>query len=600
MRPLHISFDDKSRCLFASTSRGTILKFDADLKQLATSQPGYNLNNLYVMIIDESFIYARDISGRLARWHKDTLVLDTVIDLTNWSDPNEESLPNVSHGLFLHNGYLYVAMPQGKIGKFRQDDLSFIGLSEYLPKALIESFDFTGPQGHFAVDFSGYVYAGDIDQMMKPVSRVATGACHQILYDKKFDRYWITDDYHCGLALFSAHDPQNIQRVPLTRDDVEWMSFNHGQSQILVACFDRFIYRLSNEREPKILGKFGPYKYQVNHVEWTSHGIYALTESGEIYLTDPATGEIKQGPTGTNAVWDIQPVPGSRGQFLVAFEDGFVRRMNIEGENIKTESECNLGMGMVRRIISGDDGGAFVLTVAGQVARLDRNFSILWLHESQPLLRDFIRRAGKILFCTEQGELTCLDEGTGALLWRRNFDMPLWSVTADPLGQFYWVAARLCEMGDQGQESTARPADVVVGDLATGIELRRESAYGNIKRFKWLDDQHMLINGNGRVATSVVRASDFSVVRCWRDWQLNTCEGTLVHNSRLYTTTYGYQLNTFEFAGEILESAFPFEDYATSLAAVDDKHIVAGGRGAYLSVFSVHEGLPVLAATKRF
>lgn len=598
MRPTHVNYDDDLKCLFAATNRGTVLKLDEDMNILSSSNPVYNLNNLYVMTLDQTYIYARDIAGRLARWRKDNLSLDAIVDLTAWSAADEADVPNVSHGLFIYEESVYVSMPQGRMGRFRQTDLKFEGLSDYFPKALLECFELTSPHGHFAVDFSGHLYQGDINSQMEPVARIANGACHQVIYDKRFDRYWVTDDYHCGLALFHAQNPKEISRLPLTNDDVEWMAFNADQSQVLVACFDRFVHLIQNAESPSLIRKIGPFKYQVNHVIWPHpNQAYALTEAGEIYRFDPETGEFICGPTGTNSVWDIRRAES--GDYLVAFEDGTLRRIGIQNMSFDVKQERNLGLGMIRRVCPvGEE--SLALTTGGHVLRVDREFEPVWIYETRPLLRDFARSNGRVVLCSEAGELSCLDETTGRLLWRRHLDLPLWTVTIDSQGENYFVASRLCERGDQNAESSGKPAEFIVGRMSDGAEVRRHHIFGNIKRMQWVDDQHFLMNGNGKVATSLVRAEDFSVVRCWDSWQLNTCEATLVKDSKLYTTTYGYQLNTFDYGGEILESAFPFEDYATSLASVEGEFILAGGRGAFLSLFKQREGMPVLAVTKRF
>ncbi|NCN40077.1 hypothetical protein GW916_02400, partial [bacterium] len=320
MRPLHIEYDHQSKLLFSTTNRGTVLKFNEDLDLLQTSLPIYNLNHLYAIASDEKFIYARDINGKLARWHKDNLELDRIIDLYAWNQAEEAEVPNVSHGLFLKNGVVYVSMPQGRIGKFSQQDLEFLGLSEYLPKSLFEDVELSSPHGHFAVDFSGYLYQGDIDEDMRAISRVANGACHQMVYDQRFDRFWITDDYHCGMALFKASHPEKFQRLPLTVDDVESMSFNSDQSELMVACFDRYIYRIKNELNPHVIDRIGPFDYQLTHVRWVGEQqAYALTESGEIYRFNPNSHEKKSAGTKTNAVWDIQTSLYDPNQFLVAF-----------------------------------------------------------------------------------------------------------------------------------------------------------------------------------------------------------------------------------------------------------------------------------------
>ncbi|NJL23729.1 MAG: hypothetical protein HC902_00110 [Calothrix sp. SM1_5_4] len=117
---------------------------------------------------------------------------------------------------------------------------------------------------------------------------------------------------------------------------------------------------------------------------------------------------------------------------------------------------------------------------------------------------------------------------------------------------------------------------------------------------KWLAPDRLLINGGGAVATTVLSWPEMQDVQIWSAWQLNTCESALVYKDRVYTTTYGFQLNTFHVNGQIEESAFPFEDYATSLAIVGDNLLLAGGRGAFLTLFALRDGLAQIISLKRF
>ena len=602
MRPVHFCFDHDLNCLFASTNRGTILRLDSNLNTLTSSDPVYNLNSLYVCRIDKTHIYAREITGKLVRWTKDDLKLDQVIELTAWSDPEQVNLPNVSHGLILHKDSVYVSMPQGALGKFRKHDLEFEKLSTYLPKALIESISFDGPTGHYAVDFAGLLYHGDADSELRPIARIAHGACHQLIYDRKFNRYWITDDFHCGLALFRAEAPTEIQRLQLTNDDVEWMSFNADQSELLVACFDRHVYRIANEPEPRVIGRIGPLKYQVKQVEWTAVGTaYALTEAGHLYRLELDSGSFFAGSTGTNAVWDLKPSNSTGSSCWAAFEDGTLRELRADHGKIEILYERNLGFGMLRRILPRKGGGIFVLAAnSGLVAALDATLNVLWSHQARPLLREFALSGENLLVCSESGELTLLDARTGLVRWQRDFLLPLWCVSIAPCGSKYLVSHRSCHQGDQGTESTNEPARLFIGDLESGEITGERPVFGNIKKMSWLAKDSLLINGNGEVATSVLSWPSSLVDRKWSAWQLNTCEATLIYKERVYTTTYGYQLNTFSFKGEIEESAFPFEDYATSLAVVGENLLLAGGRGAFLSLFRLQDGLPQLVTSRSF
>jgi hypothetical protein len=339
----------------------------------------------------------------------------------------------------------------------------------------------------------------------------------------------------------------------------------------------------------------------VKQVIWAeSESAFALTESGEIYRLNLRTNQFSKGPTGTNAVWDIKKSASLNSSYWAAFEDGCVREFEIAHCQIQILQETNLGYGMIRRVIPHPTSGLFILATGGTVAYLNAELEPKWVYKTRPLLREFALHGQDLILCSETGELSLLDANTGKLRWTRNLELPLWSISIDPSGKNFLVSTRLRYRGDQGQESTPNPAHFMIGDMASGEILKDNPLFGNIKRMTWLSTDRLLINGNGQIATSLLRWPELDTLKTWSAWQLNTAEGLAVYEDRIFTTTYGYQLNTFDINGEILESAFPFEDYATSLLVTGNDLLVAGGRGAFLSLFAIRNGLPVAISTRRF
>ncbi|NJL23728.1 MAG: PQQ-like beta-propeller repeat protein [Calothrix sp. SM1_5_4] len=261
------------------------------------------------------------------------------------------------------------------------------------------------------------------------------------------------------------------------------MSFNEDQSELLVACFDRYIYRIANEETPRVLGRIGPLKYQVKQVEWVGAGLaFALTESGHIYKLDILRGEFISGKTETNAVWDIKTANQGTTHW-VAFEDGYVRELRVDSGALEVLREYNPGLGMIRRLIPTEDGKLFVLAAnSGVVALLDADLKPMWSYSTAPLLREFALSGQNLLVCTEQGELTLLNATSGRLQWMRNFDVPLWCCSISPDGRDFLVSHRLCDRGDQEAESSGSPASILIGNLMTGEISRTCSKFGNIKK----------------------------------------------------------------------------------------------------------------------
>lgn len=604
MRIISSVFDKSTGYIFAGTNRGTVFKLTSGLKIIASSEPSYNISYLFALNVDESFVYGRDNCGKLARWTKASLFLDKQVDLGAWAQPNYALVPNACHGLFINAGYLYTSLPTGELAIFNKSDLNLEKIIDHGNKALFESICFDNPKKHFATDFSGFLYQGNVDEKLEIISRASLGAIHKLDLDKLHNRYWFTDDYHGGIGLFNENNPAIFDRIVLTNDDTEYLAFDETHEHILVACFDRYIYKLRNEKQPTVLKKLGPYNYQLTFVEWINADTgLALTEAGDLFTFSVDTGEIEQIIKGADCVWDLRPSQKTPNLFFTAFESGNIAKIKFETNcGLEVVMKKQLDYGMVRRIVPLMGDQTLVLSTSGFIAKLDENFEKIWEFKTKPLLRDIAVCDQKVIFCGETGELSCLSLKEGTLLWTKNLQNPLWSVFCDDSKDSFIVSSRTLNLNGEKERATIKNAPVFFGSLNDGSIFRTEYVFGNIKKIRSIDDEHILINGNGNIQTSLVKKNDLSMERIWGDLQLNTAEAALLHpkTGHVYTTTYGFQLNTYDHSGEILESDFPFEDYATTLSFFGDDYIIAAGRGAFISVFKLKENLPSLAFTRRF
>jgi hypothetical protein len=199
----------------------------------------------------------------------------------------------------------------------------------------------------------------------------------------------------------------------------------------------------------------------------------------------------------------------------------------------------------------------------------------------------------------EAGELVLVRIVDGEITWRRQFDKPLWAVCY--YGDDLLFAERCFSPPDQGGEATTHIANLYRLNVATREIVFRMEYSGNTKRIAVLDNGHVLINGNGDVKATEFDLEAKKVVKQWSAWQLNTCEDVCQLGDHVYTVTYGYQLNTYEYDGKLVDCQFSPDDYPKavygSTTANGTPFLMVAGRGAYLSLYAVRDGIPEVAAT---
>jgi hypothetical protein len=115
---------------------------------------------------------------------------------------------------------------------------------------------------------------------------------------------------------------------------------------------------------------------------------------------------------------------------------------------------------------------------------------------------------------------------------------------------------------------------------------------GNFKRIKRIDESNVLINGNGKIHTQIYNLKNRETLKLWEKWQLNTCEDAIQIENYIYTITYGYQLNTYDFASyQILSSQLPFVNYPKKILHLHDQYghwTLVVGRTNFVSIFNIN------------
>lgn len=597
MRILNLTYEKQSQILFASTNRGTVIRYSHDLSHQLSSDPIYDLQSIHVVVVHNESIFGREITGKLVQWDKKSLELLQIVDLNNWLDESTARVPNACHGLTIFRDKLYVSMPTGQVARFDSKTLQLEWISDYITASNVECFNFADDNFHLLTEFTGKLYAGNIDAEMKAVTQLSGAVIHRVVYDNLYSRYWATDDFFCGITLFNKNNFAQPLRIKLSHDDVEYIDLSEDQRLALVACFDRHVHVIENHEIPVQRNRLGPFDYQVIQALWRDNdSCFVLTESGAVCVANINNNKIIRHVEPQNCVWDLQPCVQNPKAFWAGCESGVIGKFHHEKGQLRLINESQLGLGPIRRLIPVNGDQAYVLSMNGVIALVDLESRVVWQHKTAPLLRDFTLFQEQLFYCSENGDLVALNRFDGKVAWKRIFDLPLFSVSIHPSEGKLIVTEKLVA----DKDTLNCDNRLLVIDSESGEVLRSVVLRGNAKSITWVDDSKFLISGNGNVRSKLIAWPDLSELMRWDQYQVNTAERIQLLGEFVHTTTYGYQLNSYSIDGSMVDAAFPFEDYATALMTIGKNTIVAGGRGGFISCFKVTDGVPQFTSQFKF
>ncbi len=612
-RILHISKIPSEDCLFGSDYNGRVHKMNLDLETVCQSDPLPGIaNGLYAITCNQRYVYGRDMQGNLIQWHAADLSIARVVHLRNIGDSRERTsataIPTVSHGIFLWEDRIMVVSPYGDLLQFDADTLEYIKKTALPAQAFVESFDGSIDDCHVVSDCAGYAWYGHLDQGFEQKIRLDFGPIHCLRYDPRHHRHWMTTDNHGGLSVVGLRG-DGIHRITFTTDDVEWFAFNEDASRAYVACFDHYLHVLDNEQKvPKHIRKIGPFKFQLKQVLYVSpERIYVLLESGEIYQLNEA-GEIgRQAASGTDCIWDIAQDPHTHNRVYCPMENGgycHVEYDALENGTFKLQvidQKPSYGFGRMRRLKPLQTSGFIAGFTDGTVARIDATGKLVWLQNNQSIVRDIDISSDqtRCLAVSENGRAVEYNVQNGEIIWQQNFDKPLWACCYR--GDDMLLSERCRSERDENTETTIPIAHMyLVNGETKEFDLSIE-LHGNVKRIKCLANGHILFNGNGDVSAIEYDIDSKKALKIWSAWQLNTCEDMQIFEDHVYTITYGYQVNSYRYSGEIIDSQFSLDNYPKALYSAKTSDgipvLLVGGRGPYLSMYRINAGKPEIVQT---
>ena len=591
-RILSIKYLPQSNSIIASGRKGQVYILDSNL-QVQKRSP---MNDLYhpinAMVVNETEIFTRDTYGNVVKWDLATLTTKEILyaqELRDHTDTESDAanVTSPSHAIALQGTSLFVSTGYGKVAEI--DTLTFTvkNISDPTKNTFLECINLVSDTLNVLSDFAGNLYYGDLK---RPDSfqtfKADRGPIHCVTFDPRYNRFLFTTDNSYSLGLFNPAK-RSIEKLKITNDDLEWIDLNNDFSLIYVACFDHYLHVFTNDINPRLKQKIGPFKFQLKQVLCTQKNeLFVLLESGEIYKLNETGELLAQSPWRGNAIWTTDVHPTLPNQFYSGLEDGSVLVSEVMEVNnsvtLRTLARLPFKFGRIRRALPLSDSSFIGISTSGYAFRATKEGQILWEQEIGGILRDvaFNSTATKALIGSENGLAIELNTLNGAELDKFNFEAPIWAVCYD----------------HQDRRLVAeRRHRLHVFDADSNHPVKRIDAFDNIKRLKVVGNS-LIVNGPGAIWE--VDLDTWQIKTVLREWLTTTCENALVLNQKVYGISYNCYLTTHDrSSGEILDvqgSLFDFPKGLVHYQSTNSKdYLFVSGRGPYFALFQMVDGIPL-------
>lgn len=601
IRITNIVIDNNTGNIFAADDKGLLRKLSPELDLIKSSISTKFSAYIGAIDQDDQYIYTRDIQGKIVKWNKLTLQPEVMLLTDNLcSERYLDTTPNYSPSQTMHSfeDHIYTSNAYGEIIKLSKKNLECEKIYNHQEFTMMERINHKDSENFYATDVRGQVWwfnDSKIKKLREPTEYSSTAHC--IIYDKKNERLWYTDDNQGGVTIINT-EGQHERDLLFTIDDVEEIAFSMDYEYVYIACFDHYLYLYENKKIPVLNRKIGPFKFQLNHVKvHKNNNIYITLESGEIFCLDANTHEIIYSAFGTNAIWSLDNLHTDKGSIIMAgTESGSLLLLKPDFKNniinFSLENHKKINNSRLRRAIQIDDNKIACISSNGELQILSSiDNSIISSIKLQGILRDIcVLDDRNILICSESGHLYKYNHVIEAIEQEIQFKNPLWCICYDGL--------KYIVLGTRSLNSTGSLLflDRKSLDVVEKIEIR-----GNPKRIRKLKDGLVLIVGNGQFNIRILDTISLNFQTILNEWVSNTVENAIVLSKKIYAITYGQQLLSYSLEDNTIQSVqFNIESYPKGLALYHNNksdYLFIGGR-EFLSVFKVSDDYdPILIKT---
>ncbi len=602
-RLLRVVYSRTHDVLIGSDVKGRVHKFDPDLNLLQSSPvPTYD-RPVNAICLTEKYVFTKDRFGAIGKWD-----LETLLPLDFWDGrlvcdragllEDEEPSPSPNRAIAYLNGRLYTPNAYNQFVVLDAETFEILDIRPSPSKTYVDCICVDAPDVQAVSDVVGNLFIGDLEKNDFPVQRrVDTGVVHGVVWDRRHDRFWTTQDgglgedrcVRTGVTTLEK-DGSLFREFKLSHEDNEFIAAEPEGRYVFAGGFNGKIGVFDNtERDFKLERVIGPLDFQIISATVASKDqIYALLQTGDILKLDREGRELARTRFANRCVWTLEPHP-SDASLLYAGTDAGVALLRygpgrFESVRIEQLAHHALGLGIVKDVRPFPDGSFIGVSRKGWLFRADRDGRILWQRRVAGVPRGCAAGPGwdRALFSSDAGSAWELDARSGEVLDEIPVGSPSYACV-------YAGDGRRVVTADAGQQVLVYAADSheILGAVR-GFKYR-------LKRIGRLSNGEIFVVGPDGFFELDLEA--YAVRRSYGDFLVSTKENGVLCDGFLHVGGYGYQVGTYRHeTGEIVDLKENLPDFTKAFAARVPEDgvpiLLVGGRGGFVNAYRVVGGVP--------
>lgn len=578
--------------LLAADTAGRVHLLNENLEPQLSSpavRGGQLISNL---VVTARWIVGKDRRGNLMKWTRDTLDLAEFLEAPTMSQASgTPSGPVPESALAELEGRIYTTNSQGDLVVLDADSFSVESITPQTPGT--DSFEFIcaeHPTVQAMADRSGRILVGSLRSAEFRTATTAPERVHEVRYDTCHNRFWVVESGakdRPGLrngVIIVGRDGTVEAKFPFSRYELTFLEFSPDQSVAYTGGMEGILYVIANDTRPMLVKSIGGFPHELADLAVGPDGsLFVLTLSNELVKVDQDFDCVQvRAPVLRQDVLGLAPALEDPHRLYCGTDDGVT----------------------VLEVRDGPAGGGPAMVPA---AHHDTRFG---------MIRQLAALPGGYAAIGHR-EVVFRADGNGKVRWQAPLDDMGFGLAVSPGYQRVLVATGVCaveldaETGETRGRLTVDGVPLTAAAYGPAGERVLADRHGVICAFAQDTDDELWWTDTGQVPgrvwsqdDAVYVCSDAGLLQLVpgegvvsRRWGGATCECALVDSAEglVHVAFRDGELHTYDYAtGERVCVVRDLPDVpgtvALSRSAEGRSCLIVGGRGGYLSAFSVSLG----------